>query len=91
MDSDWMNNPNLAGIDPAKLAMLQSLASQGSQKSQKELLPFLMAAASSSQKNGTQFSRDEMDLIVEVLKSGKSREEAAKIDQMMQIMKMMKK
>ena len=50
-----------------------------------------MAAASSSQKNGTQFSRDEMDVIVEVLKSGKSREEAAKIDQMMQIMKMMKK
>ena len=91
MDSDWMNNPNLAGIDPAKLAMLQSLASQGSQKSPKELLPFLMAAASSSQKNGTQFSRDEMDVIVEVLKSGKSREEAAKIDQMMQIMKMMKK
>ena len=91
MDSDWMNNPNLAGIDPAKLAMLQSLASQGSQKSQKELLPFLMAAASSSQKNGTQFSRDEMDVIVEVLKSGKSREEAAKIDQMMQIMKMTKK
>ena len=91
MDSDWMNNPNLAGIDPAKLAMLQSLASQGSPKSQKELLPFLMAAASSSQKNGTQFSRDEMDVIVEVLKSGKSREEAAKIDQMMQIMKMMKK
>ena len=91
MDSDWMNNPNLAGIDPAKLAMLQSLASLGCQKSQKELLPFLMAAASSSQKNGTQFSRDEMDVIVEVLKSGKSREEAAKIDQMMQIMKMMKK
>ena len=91
MDSDWINNPNLAGIDPAKLSMLQSLASQGSQKSQKELLPFLMAAASSSQKNGTQFSRDEIDLIVNVLKSGKSKEETAKIDQMLQIMKMMKR
>ena len=91
MDADWMNHPNLAGIDHAKLAMLQSLASQGSQKSQKELLPFLMAAASSSKKNGTQFSHDEMDLIVEVLKAGKSKEEIAKIDQMLQIMKMMKK
>ena len=91
MDADWMNHPNLAGIDPAKLAMLQSLASQGSQKSQKELLPFLMAAASSSKKNGTQISHDEMDLIVEVLKAGKSKEEIAKIDQMLQIMKMMKK
>ena len=26
MDSEWMKNPNLAGIDPAKLMMLQSLA-----------------------------------------------------------------
>ena len=91
MDSDWMKNPSLAGIDPAKLAMLQSLASQGSQKSQSEMLPFLMAAASSSRKNGTQFSRDEIDLIVEVLKNGKSKEEIARIDRMMQIMKMMKK
>lgn len=91
MDSEWMKNPNLAGIDPAKLMMLQSLASQGSQKKQSEMLPFLMAAASSSRKNGTQFSRDEIDLIVEVLKSGKSQAEIAQIDRMMQIMKMMQK
>ena len=91
MDADWTKAPSLAGIDPAKLAMLQSLAAQGSQKGQSEMLPFLMAAASSSQKNGTQFSRDEIDLIVDVLKTGKSSEEIARIDRMMQIMKLMKK
>ena len=90
MSSDWTKHPNLSGIDPAKLAMLQALASQGSQKKQNELLPFLMSAANASKKNGTQFSRDEMDLIVEVLKTGKSKEEISKIDQMLQIMKMMK-
>ena len=40
MNADWTKNPGLSGIDPAKLAMLQSLASQGSGKKQNELLPF---------------------------------------------------
>ena len=29
MNQNWINNPNLASIDTAKLQMLQSLASQG--------------------------------------------------------------
>lgn len=91
MDFDWMKNPSLAGIDPAKLAMLQSLAAQGNEKSQSEMLPFLMAAASSAQKEGKQFSPDEMALIVEVLKSGKSPEEAAQMDKMLNLMKMLRK
>ena len=32
MDQDWMKNPALAGIDPAKIALLQNLASQGAGK-----------------------------------------------------------
>lgn len=91
MNSDWTKNPGLSGIDPSKLAMLQSLAAQGSGKSQNELLPFLMAAASTARKEGKQFTRDEMDLVVEVLKSGKSPEETAQIDKMMNLMKMLKK
>lgn len=89
--SDWTNNPKLSGIDPAKLSMLQSLAAQGSTKNQNEMLPFLMAAASNSQKNGMQFSPQEMTMILEVLKKGKSPEEAAKMDQMFNMMRMMKK
>ena len=90
MNSDWTKNPGLAGIDPAKLAMLQSLASQGSGKSQKELLPFLMAATSNAKKEGKQFTHQEMEMIVEVLKAGKSPQETAQIDKMMNLMKMLK-
>ena len=36
MNADWTKNPGLSGIDPAKLAMLQSLASQGSGKTPEE-------------------------------------------------------
>ena len=91
MKADWTKNPGRAGIDPAKLAMLQSLASQGSGKKQNELLPFLMAAASTAKQEGKQFTAEEMDLIAEVLKSGKTPEETAQIDKMMHLMKMLKK
>ena len=88
---NWMNNPNLKGMDPEKLKMLNNIASQGSQKGMNELLPFLRSAVSQnkSQSGGLDFSRQEMDTIIEVLKMGKSPEEVARINRMMQIVKMM--
>lgn len=78
----WMDDPSLKGIDTAKLEMLSALASQGAGKSRGELLPFLMAAASRSRAAGASFSPEETSLILNVLKQGKSPEEAAKIDRM---------
>ena len=89
-NNSWMNHPNLSGMDPAKLAMLQSLAEQGSQKGQNDIMPFLMAAASKSKSSGMQFSKNEMDTIIEVLTIGKPPAEVAKIDRMLQLMKMMR-
>lgn len=88
---NWMNNPNLKGMDPEKLKMLNNIANQGSQKGMNELLPFLMSAVSQnkSQSGGLDFSRQEMDTIIEVLKMGKPPEEVARINRMMQIIKMM--
>lgn len=86
-DFNWINHPSLKNIDAAKLQMLMSLTQQGKGKSQNELLPFLMAAASKSKANGTSFTNEESSLIVQVLKQGKSPEECAKIDQMMSLAK----
>lgn len=86
---DWMKDPSLSGIDPAKLAMLQSFANQGAGRSQNDLLPLLMSAASSSKKKGLQFTPDEIDMIINVMKMGKSPQEIAKIDKMLSLMKMM--
>lgn len=85
-----MNNPNLKGMDPEKLKMLNNIANQGSQKGMNELMPFLMSAVSQnkSQPGGLDFSRQEMDTIIEVLKMGKSPEEVSRINRMMQIVKM---
>ncbi len=87
-NASWTKDPSLAGMDPAKLAMLNSFAQQGSGKSPQELLPLLMAAASQSRAKGTRFSREEMDAIVQVLKAGKSPEETARMDKIIQMMKM---
>ena len=87
-NASWTKDPSLAGMDPAKLAMLNSFAQQGSGKSPQELLPLLMAAASQSRAKGTRFSREEMDAIIQVLKAGKSPEETARMDQIIQMMKM---
>ncbi|MBS6196556.1 MAG: hypothetical protein KH828_13385 [Clostridiales bacterium] len=90
MAEDWMNNPSLSGIDPAKMALLQSLLAQGKGKSQNDMMSFLMGAANTSQQKGLQFTPDEMDMIVDVLKMGKPPQEVAKINKMLSLIKMMK-
>ncbi len=85
----WMNDPRLNGMDKSKLEILQQLADQGSQKSQNDLMPFLMAAASSGKSQGVQFSPDEIRMIIEVIKMGKSPKEQARLDKIVSIMSMM--
>lgn len=93
MDDNWMKHDSLQGIDPAKLQMLSQMAAQGQQqtKSQADLMPFLMMAANSSKEKGMQFSGQEMSMIIEVLKMGKSPQEVAQMDQMLSLLKMMKR
>lgn len=88
-NENWMNNPNLKNIDKNKLQALWTLTNQGTGKSQNELLPFLMAAASQSKKDGISFSPDEISTIIEVMKIGKSQEEIQKIDRIRMMMSMM--
>jgi len=91
MDQNWMNHPKLKSIDAAKLQMLQSFAEQGKGKSQNDMLPLLMMAMQNNQKSGMSFNSDEMSQIIEVLKMGKSKQEVQKIEQMLNIVKNMKK
>lgn len=88
--NNWINDPSLKNIDASKLQMLLSMSEQGQGMQQKELLPFLMAAASKSQSTGNSFSSDETDLILNVLKQGRTSEEIAKIEKVCTLVKMMK-
>ena len=90
MEENWQDNPKLAGMDRSKLDMLQQMAQQGAGKSHSDLLPFIMNAAAKGKSAGLRFNPNEINTIIEVLKMGKSPQERAKLDQVVNLMKMMR-
>ena len=78
--NDWMNNPAMKNIDPIKLELIKTAASKASGKSGKELAPIMMALISGANKQGIRFTPEEMTLILDILKDGKSKEEREQID-----------
>lgn len=87
--NEWMNNPLLKNMDPAKLELIRMAASQTNGKSGKDLAPILMALITSANKKGIQFTSDEINLVLEILKEGKSKEEQAQMDRMISMVKAM--
>lgn len=83
--NEWINNPMLKNIDPVKLDLIQKAASQVSGKSGKEMAPIMLALITSANRQKIQFSQEEISLILEILKEGKSKEEQAQIDQTIQM------
>lgn len=79
--NEWMNNPAMKNIDPVKLELIQMAAAQTSGKSGRDLAPIMLALITNANKKGIQFSGDEISLILEILKEGKSKKEQAQIDQ----------
>ena len=90
LEQNWQNDPRLNNIDPSKLALLQNLAGQSGGRSSSDMLPFLMSAAAQGRQNGLNFSPDEISTILSVLKTGKSPREAAKLDQIVRLMRMIR-
>ena len=90
LEENWQDNPKLAGMDRNKLDMLQQMAQQGAGKSPSDLLPFIMNAAAKGKSAGLRFNPNEINTIIEVLKMGKSPQERAKLDQVVNLMKMMR-
>ena len=88
MSNDWKDDPRLSQMDPQKLSMLQNMADQGLGKNPSELLPFIMGAAAQGKKSGLNFSSSEISTIIEVIKMGKSPAEAARLDRIVNLMKM---
>ena len=90
MNHKWMQDSALSDIDISKLEQLSALAEQGHHMNQKELLHFLLAAASKSKKQHMNFSSEEVQTILTVLKKNNSSEEQKHIDQLVQMFQQMK-
>lgn len=72
----------MKNIDPVKLELIKTAATQTQGKSGKNLAPVMMALITSANKKGIKFDSSEISLILEILKEGKSKEERAQIDNM---------
>lgn len=90
MDKRWQDDPKLKNMDKEKLEMLQRFADQGAEQNMSAMLPFLMNAASRGRSQGLSFTPDEISAIMEVLKAGKSPREAAKLDKIVNLMRMIR-
>lgn len=80
--NEWMNHPAMENLDPVKLELFKAAAAQTKGKSGNSMAAVMMALITSARKNGISFTPEEMTLILDVLKDGKSKEERDQIDSM---------
>lgn len=80
--TSWLNDPDVAHIDKAKLDFLQMLVFESNGLTQEQMLPFLMAVAKRGKENNISFSEDEVDIIVKTLQKYASPEELDKMNKM---------
>lgn len=88
---DWINNPLLKDMDPIKLELIKTAATQTAGKSGNSLAPVLMSLITSANRKGIRFSSEEITLILNILKQGKSPKEQQQIDQTVQMVSSMLK
>ena len=85
--NEWMNHPAMENIDPINLELIKTAAKQTQGKSGNSLAPVMMALITSANKKGIRFQPEEISLIMDSLKEGKTKEEQEQIDRMMQMVK----
>lgn len=89
--NEWMNHPAMNQLDPLKQELIKNAAAKTNGKKGKSLAPVMMSLITSANKNGIIFSSDEISLILQILKEGKSDAERKQIDHMVNIVQQMKK
>ena len=72
--NEWMNHPAMENIDPIKLELIKTAAKQTQGKSGNSLAPVMMALITSANKKGIRFQPEEISLIMDSLKEGKTKE-----------------
>lgn len=70
----------MKNIDPEKLELIRIASERTYGKSGKDLVPVMLALITGANRQGIRFSPDEVTLIMEILKEGKSKEEQEQID-----------
>ena len=89
--SDLLKQGNMGNISPEKLNFLMQFANQNHSGNAKEMASELSQAASTAKKEGIEFSENERDMMINILKQNMSEEERKKTDMILSLMKNMKR
>ncbi len=89
MDANWMQDSDLSNISKDKLLLINSFLTDTSKMSQKEMMMFVMNVIKKCKEQNIQFSKQEMEQILSVVKKHATCEELAKIDKIMKMQNMM--
>ena len=87
MTNEWMNDPSLQRIANYKLQFLQALIFESTSLSKEQMMPFLMAVMKRGKEKNINFTDQEFQSIVNVLKKHASPEELAKMEKLMSFRK----
>lgn len=87
MEKDWMNDPRVSNISPAKRALLESLIQNSKGKKQKDLLPFMTSAMNEAKQQNLSLTKDEASLLIEVLMENLTPDEKDKATQILNLAK----
>lgn len=89
--NEWMNNPKFDGLDPLKKELILNAGKQVQGKSGNAMATVMMSLILNANKKGIRFSQEEISLILELLKEGKSEAEIQQIDNTIQMIRTMQK
>lgn len=80
--ASWLDDPDVAHIDKAKLDFLQMLVFESNGLSKEQMLPFLMAVAKRGKDNNISFTEEEVNVIIKTLQKYASPDEIDKMNKM---------
>jgi hypothetical protein len=85
-DTSWTNNPKLKNIDPRKLTILLELMKEAEGKPMDKLMPLLMSTNRRLQEQNLTFSKDESDVMIDLLTKNMNPKEKAQFEMIKKMM-----
>ncbi|MBP1755011.1 MAG: hypothetical protein H6Q59_1409 [Firmicutes bacterium] len=85
-DTSWTNNPKLNNVDPKKLAILLELMKESEGKPMDKLLPLLMTTNKRLQEQNLTFTKDESDLMIDILTKNMTPKEKQQFEMIRKMM-----
>lgn len=85
-DTSWTNNPKLNNVDPRKLTILLELVKEAEGKPMDKLVPLLVSTNKRLQQQNLTFTKDESDLMIEILTKNMTPKEKAQFEMIKKMM-----